>query len=630
MKCLFSIATMLSALFFLGCHTQAQPQQSFAYQIDSLLQLQHPRKFNGTVVVQQNGKVLYAKAIGFADMDKQVPLGMDDKFSTMSIAKQVTATLVLRAVAQGSIDLHIPIKNYLADLHYAWADSITMHQLLNHTSGLSSFDIEQPLKFKPGTAFSYSNIGYSLAGRVLEKQTSKSFEALVTELFQQCGMEHSAYYSDKNKQMLVKGHAIQNNGAMALKEKIGIKPEDFFCAHLMVTAKDLANWNEHLHRGKLLQPHTYQMMIDYAISAEHPLFGNKPIGYGYGLRINNKQGFVEIGHTGYHPSEGFTAVNLYYPETRTSIVVLENQAYENFDIAYFYEKGVRDIILQSNLVAKHKVQLKDSTAFQNKLYAFAQSLKADVGIAILGPDGSVFQVNELKAYPMMSTFKFPIALTVLHKVEQGTLSMNQKIFIKKAALHKNTVSPFRDKHPNGNIEITVEEALEWMVCYSDNNLTDVLLELVGGTKVVSEFINSPEFVIRNNEADMHKNWEAQFVNTISPKFAMQLLHKFEQGKMLNPTHTQWLYQAMVNSKTGLKRLKGQLPEGTLVAQRAGTSFTNKQGITGAINNIGIVELAPNQKIYIAVYVRNIAESFEVGESLIAEIAKAAFDYYQTN
>ncbi|MNU09327.1 hypothetical protein D3C72_2558320 [compost metagenome] len=59
---------------------------------------------------------------------------------------------------------------------------------------------------------------------------------------------------------------------------------------------------------------------------------------------------LEIGHTGFHPGEGFTAVNLYYPKTKTSVIVMENAANENFDIAYYFEQEIRKIALESKLL----------------------------------------------------------------------------------------------------------------------------------------------------------------------------------------------------------------------------------------------------------------------------------------
>ncbi len=279
------------------------------------------------------------------------------------------------------------------------------------------------------------------------------------------------------------------------------------------------------------------------------------------------------------------------------------------------------------LWAQHAVLLQ-------KINRITAGKKADIGISIIGPDkNDQLGIHADQLYPMLSTFKFPIALTVLHQIEQGRLTLKQELLIRPEDLLDNTWSPFREKYPAGNVRISLEEALTWMMCYSDNNITDLLLRLIGGTAPVQQFvgsaqlIGSKDFMIRNDENDMHQNWDAQFVNKISPGKATQLLEQFYQGKILNPVHTQWLYEAMLNNKTGLKRLKGKLPPEVKVAHRSGTSFTNKAGMTGAINSYGIIELPGNRKIVIAVFVHDTYESFEDAETIIADIAKATYDFY---
>ncbi|WP_276682538.1 class A beta-lactamase [Empedobacter brevis] len=256
--------------------------------------------------------------------------------------------------------------------------------------------------------------------------------------------------------------------------------------------------------------------------------------------------------------------------------------------------------------------------------------KADVGVSIIGSGkNDNIQINGNKMYPMLSAVKFPIALAVLDKVQKGELAMNQHLFIKKEELLDNPEnwSPFKEKFPEGNVTITLEEALSWMVSYSDNNLTDILLRLIGGPETVQRYINSKYFSIKNDEEDMHKDWESQFINRITPNEAVALLKKLDDGKLLNKTYTTWLYTAMLNNKSGAKRLKAQLPKGVKIAHRTGTSFTNAEGMTGVINDYGIIELPNNQKIYIAVFVHNTYESFPDSEKIIADISKAAFDYY---
>ncbi|SDG54846.1 serine hydrolase domain-containing protein [Epilithonimonas hungarica] len=350
MRHFFKVASVAIITLFTSCNSSAQKKDDYPVKIDSLIKTTNPRTFNGVVYIQQNGKEKYAKAFGYADFNKKTPLEIYNKFSTMSIAKQITATLILQQVEKGTIDLQQPIRKYLPDLKYSWTDTVTVHHLLNHTSGLYSDDLKPNLKFKTGKEFSYSNVGYYIAGLVLEKQSGKSYQELVTALFERCKMNGSAYPTKTSSKLLAKGHTIRKDGTFKLNERSDFNPTNYFGSHLIVTAPDLAKWNECLHNGKLLKPETYKLMTNYSITSTHQVFSENPIGYGYGLRINDKAKINEIGHTGFHPGEGFTAVNLYYPKTKTSVIVMENQANENLDIAYYFEQGVRKIVKESQLL----------------------------------------------------------------------------------------------------------------------------------------------------------------------------------------------------------------------------------------------------------------------------------------
>jgi beta-lactamase class A len=228
---------------------------------------------------------------------------------------------------------------------------------------------------------------------------------------------------------------------------------------------------------------------------------------------------------------------------------------------------------------------------------------------------------------MISAFKFHVALTVLNKVDKGDLSLNQKLFIKKHELLGNTWSPFKERYPNGDISISHKEALEWTVSVSDNNLCDILIRLVGGVKTVDNFIDNSDFIIKNDEEGMHKNWDAQFLNTITPNFSNQLLKRFLEKKLLTKKSTKFLYETIVATSVGQNRIKGKLPSKTEVAHRTGSSFTNEAGITGAINDIGIVKLPNGNRLIISVFVHNTTEKFKGGEEIIADISKVTWNYY---
>lgn len=268
------------------------------------------------------------------------------------------------------------------------------------------------------------------------------------------------------------------------------------------------------------------------------------------------------------------------------------------------------------------------TELRQKIEQIILTKKADVGISILNlENGDTLSFNGNKHYPMISVFKFHIALTVLNKVDNGELSLNQKLFIKKSELLENTWSPFREKYPNGDVTISLKEALKWTISVSDNNLCDILIRLVGGVKIVDNFINNSDFIIKNDEEGMHQNWDAQFLNTTTPNFSNQLLKKTLEKKILSKKSTKFLYQTMVSTSVGKNRIKGKLPTKTEVAHRTGSSFTNDAGMTGAINDIGIVKLPNGKYFIISVFVHNTTEEFKDGEEIIADIAKTTWDYY---
>ena len=229
----------------------------------------------------------------------------------------------------------------------------------------------------------------------------------------------------------------------------------------------------------------------------------------------------------------------------------------------------------------------------------------------------------------MSVFKFDIALTTLNLVDKGKLSLTQKIFIKKDDLHEDTWSPMRDEFPNGNIYLTLDQLLRYTVSHSDNNGCDILLKLIGGTKIVQKFINNQgiqDFVIKVNEQEM-QTWENLYINTTTPLATTELLEKFYKGQVIKKESTKYLYQIMVECSRGITWMKAGLPDGTELAHRTGISGTNDDNLRVALNDVGIVKLPNGKHLIISVYLKNITETKENTEKIIADITKATWNHY---
>ncbi|MCX2453831.1 class A beta-lactamase, subclass A2 [Pedobacter sp. PLR] len=257
--------------------------------------------------------------------------------------------------------------------------------------------------------------------------------------------------------------------------------------------------------------------------------------------------------------------------------------------------------------------------------------KADVGVSVYGiEDKDTLSVNGDKHYPMQSVFKFHIAMAMLNQVDKGRFSLSQKIHIKKSDLLPDTWSPIRDAHPNGEVDLPLSEIIKSTVALSDNNGCDILMRLLGGPKPINDYIHSlgiKDVAIKANEEEMHKEWNVQFSNWSTPKAITDLLVKFYTKNLLSKESFNFLWTTMVETSTGVNRLKGQLPKGTIVGHKTGTSDTNKAGITSAINDMGIIRL-PNGKHYaIAVFVCNTKENEATNEKIISDISKLVWDYF---
>ena len=267
---------------------------------------------------------------------------------------------------------------------------------------------------------------------------------------------------------------------------------------------------------------------------------------------------------------------------------------------------------------------------KKEISKITEGKKATVAVSDLGIDFP-FQYNNNNAekkLPMQSVFKYHIALAVLDLVDQGKLSLDQKVFIKKSELLPNTWSPIREKNPEGNFEMPISELIEYSVAMSDNVGCDVLLRLIGGPKVVHDFLiykGAKDTQIVYNEEIMQSAWKNQYENYTTMKSATRLLKDFYKGKILSKKSTEFLLAVMYRTSTGLNKIVEQLPKSAKVAHKTGSSGKNNAGLTGAENDIAIITL-PNGKTYaIAIFVSDSMETWEVNCKMISDISKVVFE-----
>ncbi|MEP2057979.1 MAG: serine hydrolase domain-containing protein [Maribacter litoralis] len=363
MNYIFKISILIIALFIISCNnknkdaSEKELKDDYSARIDSLIETTSPRLFNGVILITKEGKTKYSREYGYSNFEDKIPISIEQTFRIMSNSKQITAVLILNEVEKGKIDLQSSISTYLPNLKQDWANKVTVHQLLNMSSGI--VDIEKSLIFEPGKGYRYSNPGYGLLGRILENITGITYIQAANNLFKELGMNNSYCYEfDKTNSNLINGYWLKD-GKVDLVEfdSIGFSKQewkDFIPAGGIISnVHDLNIWDTYLHNGKILSPAYYQMMVTPSNRGPHAAFNNDTIGYAYGLRVHDRHQINHLGHGG--RGFGFASIKFYIPEKDVDVIIWENVYSSNpdfmvADVIYYFENEIRKIILSSTLV----------------------------------------------------------------------------------------------------------------------------------------------------------------------------------------------------------------------------------------------------------------------------------------
>ena len=248
--------------------------------------------FNGSILVQKDGETSYAKSFGLANIPFKVPNTQQTKYRIASITKAFTSVLILQLHEQGKVDLNKPIRAYLPDYAGEGADKVTVHQLLNHTSGLANFDtvkdLETALKsgipvyqtpytsdqllarfcsgklaHAPGEVFDYNNADYIVLGKIIERLDGRTYEqALRDRILQPLGMEDTGLL---HQSQILEGLAdtyFFRDDLKTLVNDLPVYPENWYAAGAMYsTVRDVLTFSNALFGARLLKQETLALMF---------------------------------------------------------------------------------------------------------------------------------------------------------------------------------------------------------------------------------------------------------------------------------------------------------------------------------------------------------------------------------
>jgi beta-lactamase class A len=270
-----------------------------------------------------------------------------------------------------------------------------------------------------------------------------------------------------------------------------------------------------------------------------------------------------------------------------------------------------------------------ATTLQRQIQDIAADARGNVSVACSLPGSSLnCDLNPHAHPPMQSVFKFPLAITALHLVEQQKLSLDQSVrFLPSDRVLPHTHSPLQDTYPAGNVDVPLRELLRLAVSESDNVAADIVLRTVGGPGVVNDYMKSLDvtgFHLEDGEDGLARDVTAQYRNWFEPAGAVQLLRRISDDSPLTPEHTRILLTWMQDAATGLQRIRGGLPPGTIVMHKTGSSGT-RDGVTFATNDIGLITLPDRRRLAIAIFVTDSRADEATRDTVIAHIAEATYD-----
>ncbi len=263
-----------------------------------------------------------------------------------------------------------------------------------------------------------------------------------------------------------------------------------------------------------------------------------------------------------------------------------------------------------------------------KLKNFLKTQDAEIELAVI-KENKIWVFGD-KKQPLLSVFKYCVALKVLNKLEKEDISLDATITVKENMIDKDLYSPMLKKYTYYPFKISIRELLEYMISESDNNACDILINYIGGIDNLNNFLQDIGFrdiEILSNEKEMNSDISKQYLNKACPKDIVNLMKSVREGEILSPESKIFLDKIMINTKTGENKLKAGLPADVIIGHKTGSSSRTSDGIKIADNDAGYIILPDGDVYYIAVMIKDSKMSDEDNAKVISEVSQIVYEYF---
>jgi CubicO group peptidase (beta-lactamase class C family) len=307
---------------------------------DSLFSPWNAETPGATVALFQAGEPVFEASYGSADLQWAIPTTGDTVYMLASVSKQFTAWAIASLAVQGRIDLDADVRSVIPEMH-AFDPPVTIRHLVHHTSGLrDEFDLlgmagwrmddvtlhehilelayrQKSLNFEPGSAYSYSNTGYTLMAEIVRRTSGKTLgEWLEAEVFNPLGMTDSHIHESYQEidERAAQGYEPDGNGGY---RKQLLVYENKGSTGMFSTVGDLAKWAHALNRRQIGGDGTWDLAHTRGV-----LSSGDTLAYAFGQSLNTLYGHARVSHSGWH--RGFRTVLMRFPDDDLTLIVLAN------------------------------------------------------------------------------------------------------------------------------------------------------------------------------------------------------------------------------------------------------------------------------------------------------------------
>lgn len=332
--------TLLIIFLSICLAATSQSWQDTIARIDKIFSRYKPDKPGTELAISRNGKIIFSKAWGMADMEHNVALTTESITEAGSISKQFTAAAILLLVQQGKLSLDDDVRKYVPELR-DYGHTITLLQMMQHKSGLKDWGAvaaiagwprgtktynnddalyiisnQKTLNHKPGDEYLYSNSNYNLFAIIVQRVSGMSLAEFTRKnIFEPAGMKHTQWRDDYRRIVPNRAIAYSRSGSGHQTNM----PNEYVYGNggLLTTAEDLVTWCDYYLNGKLGNP----SLLDRQIATN--VFNNGVMHrYAAGLFIGTFRGWKYYSHDG--ATAGYRSNLDVFPELGLSIAWLSN------------------------------------------------------------------------------------------------------------------------------------------------------------------------------------------------------------------------------------------------------------------------------------------------------------------